>query len=75
MKMKINLIPNKFKCYYCKKIVWPWQRQYLGLTNAHASCDADALLNKIEELHIKYPKYFTEEHIQNILNKMHLRYY
>ena len=27
------------RCSFCKKIVWPWQKQYLGSTPAHAICD------------------------------------
>lgn len=73
--MKINLIPNKFKCYYCKKIVWPWQYQYLGLPKAHAICDAKILIKEVEELNRKYPKYFTDDIAITILDNMHKRYY
>jgi len=27
------------RCYYCHKIVWFWQPQWLGSTPAHARCD------------------------------------
>jgi len=34
-------------CLYCKKVVWPWQKEYLGLTKAHAKCDAKSFKNDI----------------------------
>ena len=38
------------KCYYCKKLLWPWQRQYLGSTPAHASCDFLSFSEATEKL-------------------------
>ncbi len=35
------------RCVYCKKIVWPWQKQYMGLTKAHAKCDAKSFKKDI----------------------------
>lgn len=28
------------RCYYCNNFIWPWQNKWLGITPAHASCDA-----------------------------------
>ena len=40
------------KCYFCKRVIWPWQMRYLGSTPAHAFCDladfSEAVLFAIE---------------------------
>jgi hypothetical protein len=38
------------KCYYCKKIVWPWQSEYLGTTPAHKKCDIAGFNKEVYKL-------------------------
>ncbi len=30
---------EKYRCIHCNKIVWVWQKQYLGLYKVHGKCD------------------------------------
>ena len=41
---------NKHKCIHCNKIVWFWQKQYLGLDVAHSKCDLKVFIGSIMEL-------------------------
>lgn len=38
------------RCFHCKRIVWPWQNQYLGTTPAHALCDMAAFAKDANEM-------------------------
>ena len=54
------------RCYFCKKVVWPWQRQYLGLMLAHAKCDLKAFrddLEAMEKAHPMAPEWKAEQSI------------
>lgn len=42
---------KKWRCYFCGKIVWFWQEQYLGLTSAHAECDRIDFNNSLSEFY------------------------
>ena len=38
------------KCHFCKKRIWFWQKEYLGLTPAHAVCDMIAFIKSTQNL-------------------------
>lgn len=38
------------RCLFCKKIVWFWQPQYLGLDTAHKSCDYKIFCKGVDDL-------------------------
>lgn len=43
------------RCYYCRRMIWSWQRRYLGLTPAHADCDLWAFAREVRELGRLFP--------------------
>lgn len=38
------------RCKYCKKIIWWWQSEYLGLPAAHKYCDLIHFIEQTEKL-------------------------
>jgi len=64
---------NKYRCIHCNKIVWYWQKQYLGLTKAHSGCDLKAFISNITKA--TSLGYMTEKQAtDNLINRQEKAY-
>jgi len=62
------------RCYFCKKLIWPWQSEYLGITPAHANCDLIDFMDSIQNMTEK-GIYTIEEGDQQIKNRTENAYF
>ena len=64
---------KKHRCIHCNKIVWVWQRQYLGLDKAHSKCDLKVFIDSIMKM--TSLGYMTEKQAtDNLINRQEKAY-
>lgn len=62
------------RCYYCEKIIWPWQKRIVAEPMAHTGCDRQDFKKSCERLNHLNPDRFNKFWMKDQIEKREKHY-